>query len=413
MNYQAARDTIYTPLRDEGIFTWDWMYGSEYALAAIYSIAQDDKTELAYATEQLGKIFSKMVTAIQRMDMPIFRELGIPDAVINASRIHVLGAAATLIGRFDFAKTKRGWKMLEFNSDTPGGIVESFYVNGQVCAYYGKEDPNHGMESEIKKAFAEIIGRYQELGYPTAHVAFSALDWHQEDAGTTRYLLMKSGLSADFVPLKDLRVYQDKLCALCDGEFSPIDLLYRLHPLSMLGDDVDADGFPTGQYVLRLVERRKLGLINPASAIVSQTKALQALIWNLHIVGEFFTSEEQEIIAAYMLPTYYENTFLGQADYVAKPILGREGGNVSLYHADGELLEEELEGRFIKQMMVYQQMVDLEPVTVPTLGGCYSGRLLWGSFIINGKASAIIARVGGRITNDMSYFLPVGMQEGG
>ncbi|WP_371362166.1 Putative acid--amine ligase YjfC [Sporomusa rhizae] len=409
MTYQKVREAIYTPLRDEGIFTWDLMYGSEYALAAIHSISQGDKTELAYATEQLGGIFAKTATAIQRMDMPIFRELGIPEVVINASRIHVLGAP-TLIGRFDFARTKRGWKMLEFNSDTPGGIVEAFYVNGQVCAYYGKEDPNRGMNIGIKRAFAEITERYQVLGYPTARVVFSALDWHSEDAGTTRYLLQQSGLNADFVPLKDLHVYQDKLCALCDGDFRPIDLLYRLHPLGMLGEDVDTDGFPTGEYVLRLVERRKLGLINPAAAIISQTKSLQALIWNLHVIDDFFTSEEQEIIAAYMLPTYYENVFLGQADYVAKPILGREGGNVQLYHADGELLEEEQEGWFSKQMVVYQQMVDLELITVPVAGGLYSGRLLWGSFIINGKASAIMARVGGRITNDMSYFLPVGME---
>jgi glutathionylspermidine synthase len=409
MNYQESREAIYIPLRNEGIFTWDWMYGSEYALAAMYLISHDDRTELAYATEQLGRVFAKTVTAVQKMDTPIFRELGIPDVVINASRIQVL-AASTLIGRFDFAKTKRGWKMLEFNSDTPGGIVEAFYVNGQVCAYYGEKDPNHGMNRLIKRAFAEITERYQALGYPTARVVFSALDWHREDAGTTRYLLKQSGLNADFVPLKDLRVYQDKLCALGDGELRPIDLLYRLHPLGMLGEDVDTDGFPTGAYVLRLAERRKLGLINPAAAILSQTKALQALIWNLHSINEFFTLEEHEIIAAYMLPTYYENTFLGQDDYVAKPILGREGGNVRLYHADGNLLEEEAEGWFSKQMVVYQQMVDLESVTVPAAGGLYSGRLLWGSFIINGKASAIMARVGGRITNDMSYFLPVGIK---
>lgn len=410
MNYQKVRDAIYTPLRDEGIFTWDWMYGGEYALAAIHSISRNDKTELAYATEQLGRIFDKTVNAIQRMDLPIFQELGIPESVIDASRIPVLGAAPTLIGRFDFAKTKRGWKMLEFNSDTPGGIVESFYVNGQVCAYYGREDPNYGRNHDIKRAFGDIAGRYEALGYPTKRAAFSALEWHNEDAGTTRYLLQESGLRADFVPLKDLRLYQDKLCALCDGEeFRPIDLLYRLHPLSMLSNDVDADGFPTGKCVLHLVERRKLALINPAAAIIAQTKALQALIWNLHEIKEFFTEDEQEIIGCYMLPTYYENVFLGQEDYVKKPILGREGGDVQLYHADGAVLEKEPAGSFLQQMAVYQQLVDLESIIVPVADGVYSGRLLWGSFIINGKASAIMARVGGRITNDMSYFLPVAM----
>lgn len=407
MDYTELRENIYAPIREEGIFTWDWMYGGEYALASCYSLSQESKNELTYAAEQLGKVFAKTVTAVQTMAIPIFRELGIPDTVVSVARIPVLSQAATLIGRFDFARTARGWKMLEFNSDTPGGIVEAFYVNGKVCDYFGVEDPNFGLEADLTRAFRGIVDRYGELGYAAGKVVFAALDWHNEDAGTARYLMQQSGLSAKFVPLKDLRLYQGKLCALFAGNLEPVDILYRLHPLGMLGDDADADGFPTGAYVLQLVEKRELALINPPAAIIAQTKALQALIWNLHTMGEFFAETEHEIIENYMLPTYFDNAFLGKSDYVIKPVFGREGGNVRLYAANGDILEEECDGLFGDQLAVYQQMAELEAVEVETLNGRYCGCLLWGAFLLNGQASAINARVGGRITNDMSYFLPV------
>lgn len=407
MSYYAIRDKIYTPMREEGVFTWDWLYGQEYALASMYSLSMDSKKELQYAAEQLGKIFAKTVAMLQCMDEPIFHELGVPDSVINAAKAPILSQTATLIGRFDFARTKKGWKMLEYNSDTPGGIVEAFYANGKVCSYFGVEDPNLGLEIDITQAFQSMVRHYCDLGYATRHIVFSALDWHVEDAGTTRYLLKESKLPARFIALQDLRLFRKALYGLTDGQLQPIDILYRLHPLGMLVEDTDADEFPTGKCVLQLVEEKKVGLINPPQAVIAQTKAMQALLWSLHIAKEFFTEVEHEIIEKYMLPTYFDNAFLGSSDYVIKPVYGREGGNIRLCSADGAVMEEERAGVFGQQMVVYQQMTDLETVEADTLNGSYRGRLLWGAFLVNGKASAIGARLGGRITNDLSYFIPV------
>lgn len=407
MSYLKRRESIYKPLRDEGIFTWDWMYEKEYALASIYSISQRSREELGYASEQLGKIFSKLVSAVQKMDNQLFIELGIPESIIAAARISVLPEMTTVIGRFDFAKTSKGWKMLEFNSDTPGGIVEAYYVNGKVCSYYGLQDPNFGLEDEICQAFQRIAEEYVALGYDANKMFFSSLDWHSEDSGTTHYLMNRSKLNATFVPLKDLRLYKNKLCALIERELVPIDILYRLHPLGVLSMEKDIDGFPTGASVLKLVAEGKLALINPPAAIIAQTKALQALIWNLHEIGEFFTQEEHEVIEYYMIPTYFENRFSKQSSYVVKPVLGREGGGIALYASDGTVLTYDSQDSFGEQLVIYQQLVDLENIEIETLDGMYEGYLLWGSFLLNGKASAINARVGGRITDDMSYFLPI------
>lgn len=406
MTYTRRRKEIYEPLRDSGIFNWDFMYNSEYALASIYAISQETKSELAYVSECLGKIFAKTIKVVQTADYQLFLELGIPEPIIASARGAVIPEIPTLIGRFDFAKTNKGWKMLEFNSDTPGGIVEAYYVNGKVCDYYGVCDPNQGLESEITHAFQTMIEQYHTLGYDTQKIVFSALEWHNEDAGTARYLMNCAKVNAHFTPLKNLRLYKDKLWALTDNKLEPIDVLYRLHPLGLLSGEKDTDDFPTGAFVLKLIEQKKLAIINPPSAIIAQTKALQVLIWNLHEMKEFFTEEEHEIIDTYMLPTYMENRFLTKYPYVLKPVLGREGSGISLYNDDGTLMERTT-NHFIDQKYVYQKKIDLEVVEVETLRGVYRGHLLWGAFLLNGKASAIDIRIGGCITDDMAYFLPI------
>ncbi|OYD08080.1 glutathionylspermidine synthase family protein [Paludifilum halophilum] len=397
-------------MRREGVFTWDWFYGEEYALASIHTIPASFQRELAFATEALGGIFTRMVSVLRQGEDELLEELGLPEPTRNAVRLSVAEEVPTIIGRFDFARTAEGLKMLELNSDTPTGIVEAFYVNGRVCTAFGMEDPNRGAEDELAAAFQEMVSEYRSKHYPVDHIVFSALGWHEEDAGTTRYLMNRSGLSARFVPLEDLRVKGDRLYAGTGEKSIPVDVWYRLHALEMLAEDEDRDGYPTGVHILDLIARGKLAVINPPGAFIAQTKALQALIWNLHETGQFFTPEEHEMIDTYMLPTYLENRFQGRFPYVVKPVFGREGGAVVLCDSDGSVAAKDGEPAYWDQMMVYQRRVELEQVETETMKGLFRGHRLWGSFLVNGKASAILSRVDGPITGNLSYYLPVGVE---
>ena len=401
---------MYGPMREEGVFTWDRMYGEEYALADLHLISPEFRTELAEATASLANIFEKVLPVLQQAEHSLLLELGVPAQALQAVRVALSQTPATAIGRFDLVQTTEGLKMLECNSDTPTGIVEAFYVNGRACRFFGADNPNAGMEDHLAPAFEQLVRAYRQAGLPTQHIWFSSLDWHEEDKGTTLYLLRQSGLAARFAALEQLRVREDRLYVAEGAHMHPVDVLYRLHALEKLAEERDEDGYPTGAHVLRLIAEKKLAVINPPSAFLLQTKALQALIWSLHEAGEFFGADEQAVIERYMLPTYFENRFAGKTGFVTKPIFGREGGGVVLYDEQGTVVEKDQEEFYWEQPMIYQKRVELPAITVETEGGAYAGRLLWGSFLIGGKPSAIVARVGGRITNNMSYYLPVGIQ---
>ena len=407
--YKEVRERLYGPLRS--VFSWDRIDGIEYGLAGIHYITEEFRREIAFATEGLGKIFTKTVYAIQNADDELLRDLGIPEEALSAVRVLVNPEVVTVIGRFDFAKTIEGLKLLEFNADTPTSVVEAFFVNPKACSFFGAKNTNEGMELHIREAFQTILKSYQDLGYATDSIVFSALSWHDEDRDTVKYLLDQSGLKATFVALEDLRISEDRLCALIDEGMIPIEVWYRLHALEKLAVESDErDNYPTGAHVLDLVARKKLAIINPPSAFVSQTKALLSLIWNLHEVNEFYTSEEHQLIDKYMLPTYMENRFLHKAPYVTKPIFGREGGAVCIFEADGVMVEQDRDDYYWDQPMIFQKRVEMEEVENNSEKGFYRGRLLWGSFLVGGKASAICARIGERITGNLACFLPTGIK---
>ncbi|PZE22874.1 glutathionylspermidine synthase family protein [Paenibacillus xerothermodurans] len=413
MCYAERREAIYGPLRREGVFTWDCMYGEEYALAGLHRMDRELHHRMLQAAEGLTGIYARTVRILRDADEALLAELGLPRESFGAVRVGFDSLLPTVIGRFDFSVRGGEIKMLEFNSDTPTGIVEAFHVNGRVCDAYNVDDPNSGCTDMIGAAFSKAINTYRQAGYSVESVHFSALDWHEEDAGTTRYLLQHSGVSgAVFTPLSQLRVHGERLWAMNEAEsLRPVELLYRLHALEKLAEDHDDDGYPTGEHVLRLVSEHKLALINPPSGFLAQTKALQALIWNLHETGQFYSEEEHGIIERHMLPTYLENRFSAGANssaYVVKPIFGREGSGVTIYNADGTTLDQSSEHEYIEQPMIYQRYTELPAVEVETLKGPVNGRLLWGCFVIGGRPSAVIPRVGGHITSNLSYYLPVG-----
>ncbi|MEK3914515.1 glutathionylspermidine synthase family protein [Paenibacillus sp. FSL H7-0331] len=411
MNYEELRNSIYNPLREEGIFTWDFMYESEYALADIHLITSVEHEQLQEATDRLARIFHKCYPVLQEAEDDFLLAMGIPAEALQTVRIKLPAAFATVYGALDLAWTTDGIKLIEFNADTPSLIVEAYYVNGHVCRHHGVINPNEGCEQHFPLAFQRMLEGYGELAYSTEPIAFCSLDWHEEDAATTRYLLQQSGLNGRFVPLSDLRVYEDNLYFV-DGDYlTPVPMMLRHHALEKLAIETDEDGYPTGAHTLDLIARGKVGIINPPSAFLCQTKALLALIWSLHETGVFFSEEEHEWVARYMLPTYFENRFIGEHAYVEKPIYGREGGSVTLYDADGTIAEHNDSDEYCDQPMVYQKRVELPQITVQTLNGPYTGSALWRSFIIGGTPSAVLLRLGNKITGNESFYLPVGLKD--
>jgi glutathionylspermidine synthase len=203
---------------------------------------------------------------------------------------------------------------------------------------------------------------------------------------------------------------------LYDHNGEKIDVLYRqTYPIEHLIDDEDpVTKDKVGQLLMKLVEEKELAILNPPSAFLLQSKAIMALIWGLYEARHsFYTTEEHDWISTYFLPTYLDEDFFQQQGitYVKKPSFGREGDSVEIYRGNGEKIDEDRHKTYEDSLPIFQQFMKLPQMTVQTEQGKKTVHYMYGCFYVNGQASAIGIRAGRQITDNESYFLPVGLKK--
>ncbi|MBA2872401.1 glutathionylspermidine synthase [Anoxybacillus calidus] len=404
---------------------WPDLYNIEYALFDYYALTKNEVKAMINATNRIGHIYRKTARLLRRLPGETLQLLGFRAEVIPYLRISVL-PEETVIARADLAFVDQEFKLIELNADTPTFIRETFDINEHIASEFRTQSPNTGaadglalaLKSAIEQSFCAIRGD----GKP--YVVFTSHDDHIEDKETVHYLQRLSGMEAAYVPLNELRVIAEDIRlndgsilkrGLYDSEGRRIDVLYRqTYPLEHLLDDRSPDGEEVGKLLLQLWNEREVALINPPSAFLLQSKAVQALIWGLYEErNRFFTEEEHDWISQHFLPTYLDEEYFltKKQTYVQKPAFGREGDTVVIKNEEGNPIFADLQQTYVDETPVYQQYVSLPEAMVKTVKGYENVRLLYTCFLINGEAMGIGLRAGGIITNNLSYYLPV-MVEG-
>ncbi|WP_308634133.1 glutathionylspermidine synthase family protein [Paenibacillus silvisoli] len=404
------------------------MNGKQYCLPALTLYASDQAAELAEASEAVDRIYWKALRFAQR-DLPdsfLVQQLGLHPALLSAARIEVPYHG---VSRQDWiVNGERGIKCIENNTDTPTGIPETAYLAAKLIGDYTDfAAASSGMRSTIQTAFDRLLRHYAEQGLE-GPVVFSSYGWHLEDRTNTEYLMEavhELGYDTLYVPLEELEIVPG------DGLYAGgrrIAVLYRLYPLEYLVHDTDEQGTePIGEALLELVVQGRLGLINPAQSIITQSKGFMALIWSLYerrdqteaFIGRtLFDPEDIAAIERYLLPTYYEPSLFTQSEtpFVAKGYWGREGKGTSLFDGEGRMVEEEwghdeseladIQDYYDRQPKVYQQLFPLQALQVETEEGEFDGYLLTGAYVIGGCYAGLLPRIGGKITGDMAYYCP-------
>ncbi|OLS40492.1 glutathionylspermidine synthase family protein [Bacillus sp. MRMR6] len=403
--YKEKRSNFYS----EFPAFWSDLYGGEYSLYHVFPIKEQTLHKVQEATERLGRVFFKTAKLLRTLPDDQLLALGFPSASLPFLKVKAL-FPESVISRFDFALTEHGIKMLEFNSDTPTFIVECFQMNGRLCSEFNLHNPNEAQEMILASAITKAV-QEASRGIQSPNIVFTAHDDHIEDWNTTLYLSELCQIANQMLPLTKLRISKD---ALLDANGRPIDVLYRqTYPLEHLLEDRDLEtGEPVGIELLQLVKERKISVINPLSAFLLQPKSIQCLIWGLAVEGAFYTSEEQQWIFEYMLPTYLEpDTFLGESSFIEKPSFGREGDTIKLFDQNNEMALQNPFQTYKDELPVYQEYVPLPAITLETEKGLEELSYVIGSFLIAGKPSSIGIRAGDKITGNDSYFLPVGVKK--
>lgn len=381
-----------------------------------------DELSLRQATgagQAISAIYSRLMSLLQGADIPDLLELGLPNEAIEFFKVRTPNFDPPVIGRIDLALTPQGYKMLEFNFDAPGLLVECFSMNGFACRHESLPDVNELGEQKLFAGLAAAIRSklswINKSETDELNVAVCAEQTYVRDKDMAEYMAkhlshaFKSPI--EFVPKETLRsdhngIFRDK------GK--RIDVLLVMFPLRYFCRDnvrmSGGNGFLDERMLSRLVGERKLIVINPLSSYFMHSKSMQTLIWELAEAGLHFDERERKSIRDLFLPTYDE-TYPVPEKHVRKPAFGSNGDSIAVVDPDAGLIAESRNRTYMDEPMVCQKYVALPSLELMTEHGMLRLEIVTSVFVVNGEPIGVMARAGRGITDNSWWFLPLGLSD--
>jgi glutathionylspermidine synthase len=287
-----------------------------------------------------------------------------------------------LYGRFDLATDGSAIKMLEFNGDTPTGLLEASIVQWHWLEdMMGSDSRNqfNSIHEKLIQSWPVITSRLTS----GARVYFAASDeGGREDWGNLEYLAdtcTQAGHDVSLIAMEKIG-WDAAMRTYVDESNRPIEAVFKLYPWEWLSREEFGQHLP----------KAKTRWIEPAWKMLLSNKALLPLLWQRfpghpNLLEAYFAGKEG--------PT--------TGNWVKKPLLAREGANITKLVAGqvvpvtGSVFHE----AYDNSGYVYQRWFDL-----PVFEGF---RPLVGSWIVGGQTAGIgIREDNNEVTGNSSHFVP-------
>jgi glutathionylspermidine synthase len=356
-----------------GFHSIDGIYWDE---RACYRFSAAEIDTLEEATTELHKM---CIAAAQHViDRDWYDRFAIPREAVPKIERSWNDDEDTLFGRFDisWAGAASGPpKMLEYNADTPTSLIEA-----SVAQWYWLQEVKPGTD-QFNSLHEKLIVRWQEIGETLAskRVHFSCVADSEEDVGNLDYLrdvATQAGLEAHFIDVGAIG-WDAVAKRFADEQLNPITTLFKLYPWEWLVREPFA----------RNLYESDLRVIEPAWKMLLSNKAILPVLWELY-------PDHPNLLSAYFEP----QKFAG--DYVKKPLLSREGANITIHTAQSEIA---IPGEYGAEGFIYQAY---HPVPNIRAGGEDNFAVI-GSWIIGDEPAGIgIREDESPVTKNTSRFLP-------
>ena len=311
--------------RPDGSVTPYWMDDVAYE----FTIEQIEQLEAV--TAQLWDMSLKTVEHVLRQGN--LADFGLPASALDYLRWSWDTQQPTVYGRFDVAWDGIGQpKLLEFNADTPTGLIES-----SVCQWFWLNDqkPGHDQFNSLHERLVEVWRRIANK-IPIGGIHFAYLDdlAEGEDWVTTAYMrdtATEAGNAASELYVTEIGY--DTNGWFLDQHDAKITALFKLYPWEDLLRE------PFAGHLMETKDRIKW--FEPAWKAILSNKAFLAAIWQL------FPDHPL------LLPAYLGDP-RDLTHYAKKPLFGREGDMVTLHTPEGDVVNSS-DSRYGPEGYVYQQ----------------------------------------------------------
>ncbi|KAF5881226.1 MULTISPECIES: glutathionylspermidine synthase family protein [Rhizobium] len=360
-------------------FGFHVMYGEPYWLDdAAYTFTLDEiETRIEEPSQELHDMCMDLVGDIVGSEETLDR-LAIPEDLRDVVQRSWQRRDRHLYGRFDLAYDGTGpVKLLEYNADTPTSVFETAYfqfnwLTDQVALGILPKDADQ--YNSLQESLVEAFEQFPKE--PIFH--FAAMTDNEEDRGTTVYLMDCAVQAGHRVELLDIReIGIDAQGRYTDLKDRVIDRCFKLYPWEfMLREPFARDLVRSGDV-----------FVEPAWKAVLSNKGLLPLLWQRH-------PNHPNLLASYFADDPAASSL---SDYVRKPLLSREGENVTIFRDGRELIS--APGDYGDEGFIVQAYAPLFESD--------GGFAVLGSWIVGDRACGLAVREDrSRITANLSRFVP-------
>jgi glutathionylspermidine synthase len=350
--------------------TWHTPEQPYWNESAFYEFTAAEIGVLEAATNELAEMALK--AAQHTIDHKLYAQMGVPESAVPLIEASWEAEPPSLYGRFDLAYDGAGPpKLLEYNADTPTSLLEA-----AVVQWYWLED-THPRSDQFNSIHERLIAQWKDLApsFPGRRIDFCSTD-DREDRMTVTYLLdtaQQAGLSTSLFSIDDIG--WDGARFLAPGG-SPLQAVFKLYPWEWMVAEEFGEWLHPNSVIW----------VEPAWKMLLSNKGLLPVLWRL------YPRHPNLLAASWTEPA--------SGSWVKKPLLGREGANVTWHHTDGEIVTT---GDYGEEGFVYQ---DLAPLR--SFDNKYA---VIGSWVIGHQPGDMAAGIGIResatpITTNLSQFVP-------
>jgi glutathionylspermidine synthase len=238
-----------------------------------------------------------------------------------------------IYGRFDLIYDGSGPpKMLEYNADTPSSLFEASVVQWNWLEdVYPERAVKAAQFNSIHEYLVDrwkkmLVGRWMDDGVNKAVNVVDQLYVTTADGGpagtedvhTVQYMgsvAEEAGFKTTYMPIQSIGWNGH---AYTNLEEKVIRQVFKLYPWEWLTNE-QADNI--------IATFDSMYWFEPIWKMLLSNKGILAILWDMF-------PEHENLLPAYRDPTQFN----GQS-YVQKPLLGREGSNITIYGADGRPMQ--------------------------------------------------------------------------
>ena len=347
--------------------------------SSAYTLTSDEVYEMEASVRLLLEMLVEAGDYI--IENNLFSDMGIPGWAVARIKETWESEPPMVYGRFDFAYGPEGFKLLEYNADTPTALVETAVQWHWVQDVYGAGGDQWNMVHEL------LVGRWKELlprlPGDRVHLLHTTAENSGEDFMTVAYMIetaREAGLTCELMPIEDLGLHAE--LGFVDAVGRPVRSCFKLYPWEWMVHEDFSEAT-----LARMGDGQGQTLwIEPIWKMLWSNKGILPVLWRLY-------PDHPNL-----LPAFFENEDHKLASFVRKPLLAREGAN-SLIVIDGEEADRGPDQGYGEEGFVVQQYTDL---------GDYDGnRPVLGVWTVDMEPAGLgIRESDGLVTNNLSRFVP-------